>query len=82
MNWSPTAKRSLQRLPESVATAVIEFAYGALRHDPARIGKPLQGELLGLWAARRGDYRVIYRFSDVTLDIAVIAHRRDAYRTR
>ena len=82
VTWSPTARRDLQRLPESVATAVIELVYGALTDEPTRLGKPMQGQFVGLWVARRGDYRVIFRPGERGLEIITIAHRRDAYRPR
>ncbi|WP_040156166.1 type II toxin-antitoxin system RelE family toxin [Mobilicoccus massiliensis] len=77
--WTPTAKRALRRLPEKVATAVIEFVYGPLAENPRRVGKALRFELEGLYSARRGDYRVIYRITDV-VTIAAVEHRADAYR--
>lgn len=77
--WTPTAKRALRRLPEKVATAVIEFVYGPLAENPRRVGKALRFELEGLYSARRGDYRVIYRIADV-VTIAAVEHRADAYR--
>ena len=58
--WTPSARRRFARLPESVATAVLEFVYGPLAENPARVGKPLRGELSGAHGARRGVYRVIY----------------------
>lgn len=82
--WTASARRSLNRLPEKVATAVVEFAYGSLAANPARVGKPLRLELEGLHSARRGDYRIIYRIERGPHRVAVIAveHRSDAYRTR
>lgn len=77
--WTPTAKRSLQRLPEKVATAVIEVIYGPLAENPQRVGKPLRFELQGLHSARRGDFRIIYRI-DETVTIIAIDHRADVYR--
>lgn len=79
--WTPTARRALARLPEKAATAAIEFVYGGLARNPHRVGKPLRFELAGLHSARRGDFRIIYRVSDV-VTIAAIEHRADAYRTR
>jgi len=77
-----TARRSLQRIPEKAAHAVIEFMFGALADNPHRVGKSLHYELAGSWSARRAEYRVIYRIDDehnlITID--VIAHRSDAYR--
>ena len=77
--WTPTAKRALRRLPEKAATAAVEFVYGPLADNPQRVGKALRFELAGLHSARRGDYRVIYRITDV-VTITAIEHRADAYR--
>lgn len=77
--WTPTAKRALQRLPEKVATAAIEFVYGPLASNPQRVGKALRFDLEGLHSARRGDYRVIYRI-DEHVTIIAIDHRADVYR--
>ncbi|NLI18030.1 MAG: type II toxin-antitoxin system RelE/ParE family toxin [Actinomycetales bacterium] len=77
--WTPTARRALGRLPEKAATAAVEFIYGALAENPARVGKPLRNELEGLHSARRGDFRIIYRISDV-VTIVAIDHRADIYR--
>lgn len=77
--WTPTAKRALQRLPEKVATAAIEFVYGPLASNPQRVGKALRFDLEGLHSARRGDYRIIYRI-DERVTIIAIEHRADVYR--
>lgn len=54
---------------------------GALSLNPRRLGRPLREPLAPLYAARRGEYRVVYRIIDARLIIEVvsIAHRRDAY---
>ena len=77
--WTATSKRALTRLPEKVATAVVEFIYGPLADNPQRVGKPLRFELEGLHSARRGDFRIIYRMAD-RVTILAIEHRADAYR--
>lgn len=79
-----TAERSLARLPESVATAIVEFLLGALVDAPRRVGHPLQRELAGLWAARRGPYRVVYSVDedDLVVNVLRIDHRADVYRSR
>lgn len=82
---TPPARRALtDRLPEAVATAVIDFLTTALVEQPRRVGKPLREELTGLWSARRGTYRVLYRIHDEPAEVVVIRieHRRDAYRPR
>lgn len=78
--WTRAAKRSRQRLPEKVATAVAEFIDGALAENRARVGNGLRFELEGLHSARRGDYRVIYRIEGLQITIVAIEHRADAYR--
>ncbi|MDQ2757632.1 MAG: type II toxin-antitoxin system RelE/ParE family toxin [Actinomycetota bacterium] len=62
----------------------IEFLTGALAANPRRAGKQLRGDLTGIFAARRGTYRVLYRTNEVEREVAVlrIEHRRDAYRSR
>jgi mRNA interferase RelE/StbE len=83
--WSPTARRKLANtIPEQVAAAVWEFVNGALAYDPRRVGKPLRGDLAGLWSARRGEYRVLYRIDQhaVTVLVVTVDHRRDVYRRR
>lgn len=76
------ARRPLARLPEKVATAVVEFLYGSLVENPHRVGKELKLGLAGLRSARRGDYRVLYRIAeaDHRIEIVSIEHRSDAYR--
>jgi mRNA interferase RelE/StbE len=82
--WTAASRRALTRLPEKVATAVVEFLYGSLASSPYRVGKPLKLGLDGLHSARRGDYRVIYRIDDHQRQVIVVAieHRSDAYRPR
>jgi len=82
--FTRSARRALEHdLPEKVATAAFEFIMGPLRQDPRKVGKPLREPLAPLFAARRGEYRVIYRIVEQRLVIEVISvvHRRDAYHS-
>lgn len=45
-----TPERSLARLPEAVAAAVVELMVGPLVEALRRLGHPLQRELGGLWS--------------------------------
>ena len=74
----------MQKLPEKVGHAVIEFIYGPVAGNPHRVGKPLRLQLAGLHSARRGDFRVIYRIDEANarIDILAIEHRSDVYRPR
>lgn len=78
------AARSLRRLPEKNATAIVEFITGALQANPLRLSKPLRYELEGWRTARRGDYRVTLRLDEEARTVVVgrIEHRRDVYRQR
>lgn len=79
---SASARRQLHRLPDKVALAIVEFVTVVLPENPARLSKPLTGELEGLRSARRGDYRVLLWIDeDKSMVIVVrVAHRADAYR--
>lgn len=81
--FTRSARRALEYdLPEKVAAAAFEFILGALSDNPRRVGKPLREPLAPLYAARRGEYRVLYRIFETRLIIEVVSvtHRRDAYR--
>lgn len=80
---SPARRALAEQLPEAVASAVIDFLTSALVLEPRRVGKPLRGELTGIWSARRGTYRILYRLVEPQREVVVlrIEHRRDVYRT-
>ena len=81
--FTPPARRALTgKLPGPVAAAVIEFLATALVRQPHRAGKPLPDDLAGVWSARRGTYRVLYRIREDPREVIVlrVEHRRDAYR--
>jgi mRNA interferase RelE/StbE len=81
---APAARAIRETLPEAVALAVIDFITGPLLDNPKRVGAPLRGELEGIWSARRGTYRVLYRIDVETREVIVlrVGHRRDIYRPR
>ena len=78
-----SAERTLARLPELAAAAIVEFMTAFLLENPHSVGKPLRLELKGYHAARRGAYRVVYRIEHAgTVSVVRIDHRADVYRTR
>ena len=79
---APAARALAEELPEPVAHAVIDLITGPLLEDPHRIGRELRRELQGVFAARRGTYRVLYRIDEANREVTVIRidHRRDVYR--
>ena len=75
-----TARRQLaEELPEPVAAAAWELIQGHLRAKPQIAGKPLLDPYTGEWSARRGTYRIRYRFDDKTVTILHIRPRSTAY---
>jgi mRNA interferase RelE/StbE len=75
------ARRQFDRLPISVAAAVLE-TLDAIAENPKRLGKRLALEHEGRWSARRGPYRIIYELLEEEQLVRVVAmgHRRDVYR--
>ena len=70
---TPPARRAItERLPESIASAVFDFLTTALVAQPKRVGKPLRDGLSGIWSARRGTYRVLYRVLDEPREVVVL----------
>ncbi|WP_371878790.1 type II toxin-antitoxin system RelE/ParE family toxin [Conexibacter sp. DBS9H8] len=52
--------------------------------EPRRVGEQLRRELAGIWSARRGTYRVLYRIREDPREVIVlrVEHRSDVYRPR
>ena len=83
IRFQPAPRRAIsQRLPETVAAAVLEFCEAALAVNPHRVGKPLFGPLAGCHGARRGTYRIVHRIEEDTRTVQVldIDHRAKIYR--
>lgn len=49
--------------------------------DPRQWGKPLKGELRGIWRYRVGDYRLLCELQDTVMVVLVVRveHRRSVY---
>ncbi len=79
---SSAAQRQLQRLPQKVSLAIVEFMTAVLPENPLRLSTPLVGEFTGLRGARRGDYRLLIDVDEEARQILVvrIAHRAAVYR--
>ena len=81
---TPEGLRHLNQLPDKIRAAVIETIFGTISENPYRAGKPLRGELSGLYSARRGEFRVIYEGDEGAKSVLIhrAQHRREAYRNR
>ena len=82
IRFQPAARRAIsERLPETVAAAVLEFCEAALAVNPQRVAKPLFGPLAGCHRARRGTYRIVYRIDEAsrTVHVLDVDRRSDIY---
>ncbi len=84
VQFTGPARRALHSIPPRIVPAIVEFAFGVLAREPHRVGKPLERDLAGLFGARRGPYRVLYRIDEGERIVHVVHvdHRADAYRSR
>jgi len=79
--FTRTARRRLSEdLPDPIAAAAWELIQGDLRDKPQVAGKPLMEPYAGDWTARRGTYRIRYRFDDKTVTVLAIKPRSTAYQ--
>lgn len=80
----PAARAIAEQLPEPIAAAGIELLTTTLVCEPRRVGKPLRRKLAGVWSARRGTYRILYRVHDDTREVIVlrVEHRGEVHRPR
>ena len=78
------AARDLRKLGDPARRAILRFLRDrvATDADPRRFGKPLVGDMKGLWRYRTGDYRIVARFEEDRLLVLVVTvgHRREVYR--
>ncbi|HLB61147.1 MAG TPA: type II toxin-antitoxin system RelE/ParE family toxin [Actinomycetota bacterium] len=81
---TPEGLRRLNQVSEKVRAAVLETIFGTIAENPRRAGKPLRGELEGLYSALRGEFRIIYEIDEETKVVLVhrAQHRRGVYRRR
>lgn len=73
-----TAVRELIRHLQPNLKPKIRAALSDILADP-HCGKPLKGQLDGLWSLRIGRYRVIYRPDDAGAEIIAIGPRKTIY---
>ena len=87
MSWAysfeANALKELKKLGPQAAREILDFLDERITgtEDPRTIGKPLKGDLKGLWRYRVADYRLICSIRDQQLVVLVlkVGHRRDVY---
>lgn len=61
---APALRTLRVELDEAAAVALLAFLHGSLADDPRAVGRALERERDGLWAAERGDCTVYYVIDD------------------
>jgi mRNA interferase RelE/StbE len=79
--WDDAAIADLKYIDKATARKLIKKTTEHLSKEPERLGKPLTGNLKGLFHYRLGDYRIIYEVhkKEIVIIIVKIGHRRDVY---
>lgn len=67
-----------------VVAAIVELVHGALAREPCRVGTPLREELVGMYSARRAEYRIVYRIDNAKREVIIVrvGPRRTIYRPK
>ena len=77
------AARDLRKLGAQAQQLILRYLRQriATTADPRRFGKPLTGDLKGLWRYRVGDYRIVASIEDdrFVVLIVTVGHRREVY---
>ena len=81
---SRPAQKELEKVFRSDQRLYRRFidALQTIARNPTAEGKPLRGELKGLWSYRFGSYRILYEVRRGELRVIVIdlGHRREIYK--
>jgi mRNA interferase RelE/StbE len=77
------AARDLRKLGHDARRLILHYLREriATADNPRRFGRPLTGDLKGLWRYRVGDYRIVATIEDDRFIVLVltVGHRREVY---
>jgi mRNA interferase RelE/StbE len=78
-----SAARDLRELGHEASRLILTYLHNriATSEDPRRFGRPLTGDLRGLWRYRVGDYRLVAWIEDGSFVVLVVTvgRRREVY---
>ena len=84
IEYTESFVRRLKKLDKQTQRIVMNWITKNLKGtiDPRIHGKPLKGNLSGIWRYRVGDYRIFARIEDGKMIVFLfdIGHRREVYR--
>jgi mRNA interferase RelE/StbE len=83
VEFDPDAVRDLRKLGAVAERMIVRYLRQriAITENPRRFGRPLTGDLKGLWRYRVGSYRIVAAIEDDRFVVLVVAvgHRREVY---
>jgi mRNA interferase RelE/StbE len=83
IEFDSEAARDLRKLGAEPQRLILRYLRQriATAEDPRRFGRPLTGDLKGLWRYRIGDHRIVASIEDDRLVVLIVTvgHRRDVY---
>jgi len=83
VEFDSDAARDLRKLGAEPQRLILRYLRRriATAEDPRRFGRPLTGDLKGLWRYRVGDYCIIAAIEDDRFVVLVVTvgHRREVY---
>jgi mRNA interferase RelE/StbE len=83
VEFGSDAARDLRKLGAEPQRLILRYLRQriATAEDPRRFGRPLTGDLKGLWRYRVGDYRIVAAIEDnrFIVLIVTVGHRREVY---
>lgn len=84
VEYSKDALKTLKKLDRPTARLILSWVEKNLSgtSDPRQHGKPLTGDLAGIWRYRIGDYRLLAKIEDDKLIIFLleVGHRKQIYQ--
>jgi mRNA interferase RelE/StbE len=83
IEFDSDAVRDLRKLGAEPQRLILRYLRKRIAtvEDPRRFGRPLTGNLKGLWRYRVGDYRIVAAIEDdrFIVLIVTVGHRREVY---
>ena len=83
IKYEKTAEKQLKKLPPQIQTK-IEAKLKEISNltNPRSDGRPLKGNLAGIWRYREGDWRILCKINNDQLIVLVvnIKNRKNAYK--
>lgn len=83
IDFSAPAQKQFGKLDQSARKKITHYLEMRIEsaENPRCFGKPLSGDLAGLWRYRIGDYRLICNIQDHELVVLVlkVGYRRNVY---